>query len=686
MPPPSANLPSESQVRNTALERLRTGSNPFASQVMSVGTAEESLQVSVSEFAANQLSDLLYIIGTYREGRPETRVYPLLGDRGSGKTHLAYVLLAELRRKATEAGEETMVVVVDRLSTGMDSIDYLLWQIVNHLLASKGDGERMLGVIAGRLTGRLLSEALRQLAPPQRVELIPPRGWWDRWRLRMGSASRVRTRQERIEQVIQTCESKNPPPEQIRQACQEAFLPLGRAVKVIEEYLERTESKDVLGWFRKELYVRLAKFALLEDREPFEELHGGEYEKAPSHVAKAGSLSHRLLDTWLSLLTALSIPVLVLFDQLEDYLRSADSEQENINRRFFTNAMALFINELKHVCILIFAEQSFWFDLLNRAEAYAAERLSQPFPLPGRPAKPYIQMPETVPSAVLPQLIQERVRYTFPDLNWTGLPPIFPFKKADLEPTQKEPSIRLCLRKLAKRYDEIVYETPRPPDKLLLTLTKLWKEHIEVAGKRYGTEMVFPVAFIPEVQNALQGWLECLEQNQITGSSPWRKVEILTEPMKQPYGNLIVIRYDKSHLPGIGIAAWLGKKSAQPFDLRQRIGFFNLNPRPIRTLVLLRADGEDALVGQTRGIYEDAIEAKRDIRIQSYEAEDLHGLMAFAGWRQAALVEVEEEKENNPEAEAIFRQFLADRSRKLLDWIDSWRQPVAAPNSKERSQ
>jgi hypothetical protein len=180
-----------------------------------------------------------------------------------------------------------MVVVVERLSTGMDSIDYLLWQIVNHLLAQKGDGERMLGVVAGQLTGRLLSEALRQLAPPQRVELIPPKGWWDRLRLRLGSAHRTRARQEGIERVIQVCESRSPTPAELREGCQSATLPPTTAVKVIEQYLERSESKNVFGWFRKQLYARLAKFALLDDREPFEEFHRGDYEEAPAYLISA---------------------------------------------------------------------------------------------------------------------------------------------------------------------------------------------------------------------------------------------------------------------------------------------------------------------------------------------------------------------------------------------------------------
>jgi hypothetical protein len=355
MPTPPVQMskvPAESDLRSAALGRLREGSNPFAAQVAAVGTADESLHAGVAEFTHNQFSELLEIISTYRQGRPATRVYALLGERGSGKTHLLYTLRGELRQRAHESGDETILVVVDRLSTGMDPIDYLLWQIVNHLLAKKGDGERLLGAIAARLAGRLLAETLRHLGPHQRVGLIPPKGLWDRLRLRMGSASRVQSRLDGIEGLIQTCDRRNLAPEELKQACKSAGVPTAAALGLIDQHLERSESKDVFGWFRKQLYGCLAKLALLRDREPFEELHAGDYEAAPANVSNAGNLSRKLLDTWIELLAALNIPVVVVFDQLEDYLRSADPEQENINRRYFTGAAALFINELKHVCLL----------------------------------------------------------------------------------------------------------------------------------------------------------------------------------------------------------------------------------------------------------------------------------------------------------------------------------------------
>src|SRR3954454_21750587 len=117
-PNQTGNQPHAPDPNVAALQHLRVGKNPFAVQVATVGTAEESVRTGVPEFTANQFGELLDIIGTYREDRPATRAYPLLGDRGAGKTHLLYTLRTELQKRALQSGEETMLVVVDRLSAG----------------------------------------------------------------------------------------------------------------------------------------------------------------------------------------------------------------------------------------------------------------------------------------------------------------------------------------------------------------------------------------------------------------------------------------------------------------------------------------------------------------------------------------------------------------------------------------
>ncbi|QDU19991.1 hypothetical protein [Urbifossiella limnaea] len=669
-----------------ALDRLRQGVNPFASQVTTVGTAEESLLSGVPAFAAPQLAELLEVIGQYRAGTATTRAYPVIGDRGAGKTHLFHTLRAELRRQAAEAGDETLLVVVDRLSPGMDAIDYLLWQIVNHFLAHRGDGGRLLGDIAGRLTARLLGEALRQLAPHQRAELTPAGGFWSK--LGIGGGAQTQARLDAVEKLVQACGVKHPTPDMIRGAVDEARIKPETALGVVVQHLDRTESKDVVGWLRKELYGRLALVVLLDDREPFQDLHQGDIEDAPANVKNAGNLGRRLLETWLELLANLSIPVVVVFDQLEDYVNSPDKEQERMNKAFFSDSTAKFINELRNVCLLIFAELGFWQDLLNNAEGYVRERLTQPFILPGRPSKSALYMPVKAEPGVVVELIRQRLRVHYSDLDLTGLDDTFPFDAKDVKKFAAEPSIRLCLRAMGKRYDDIVHKpapigpgptlppTPPPPRDLKRVLAELWKDMLVRAERDIENEESVGTPFIPKVQNALDGWLQCLHQHRLTGSGAWQKVELVTNTKLGAYGYLTVIRTDGPNKPGLGIAAWLGQAKGQPYDLRQRLTYFKLNPCPINRLVLLRQDGEAALKGQaTKDAYEKAEKEGRDVRVVPYEPRHLHALMAFTPWLQAASAEVAGAKETDTAADTAFRDYLAELSRELLGWIDAWRLP-----------
>jgi hypothetical protein len=325
--------------------------------------------------------------------------------------------------------------------------------------------------------------------------------------------------------------------------------------------------------------------------------------------------------------------------------------------------------------------------LLNYAEPFARERLTQPFTLPGRPARHHLTMPDRVAPALVEKLVTRRLLVRFPDLDLTGLPPAFPFYPADVEGFSNERTIRQCLRAMARRYDEILY--PKRPDRTTATATPadlktrlkaLWRDKLAASERLCETERSVGAAFIPEVQNAIDGWLQCLHRMGLTGSGPWHKVDLVTDTKKGQYGYLGVIRTDGRNAPGIGVAAWLGQSKGQPYDLKQRVGFFKANPCPIKTLVMLRADGESALKGpQTKEAYEGAIAAKRDVRIQPYEPRHLHALMAFTQWYQAAAPEVQSAKEAGVDGDAALREFLSELSKELLGWIDNWRQPRVTP-------
>ena len=174
---------------------------------------------------------------------------------------------------------------------------------------------------------------------------------------------------------------------------------------------------------------------------------------------------------------------------------------------------------------------------------------------------------------------------------------------------------------------------------------------------------------------ALDGWLQHLHSNNLTGAGPWAKVDVVTKPERQQYGYLTVIRLEENK-PGVGVAAWLGHKAPKHGNLVKTLEYFKDNPCPVKTLVLLRGDGEDALGGMSGETYAKARKQGRDVRVVKYDTGFFHALMGFSGWYQAAQQEVEAVRREGVDGSPVFCAFLADKSRPLVAWIDEWRQPA----------
>src|SRR5262249_9413734 len=147
-------------------------------------------------------------------------------------------------------------------------------------------------------------------------------------------------------------------------------------------------------------------------------------------------------------------------------------------------------------------------------------------------------------------------------------------------------------------------------------------------------------ALIPEVQTAVDRWLTYLAGQGIAGGSPWARVEMIQEIGLGPYGYLNVVRCGGPDVPGVGIAAWLAEGSGRPVEFQKRLRFFDRVPCPIRTLVLFRRDGEEALAGVTGEKYAAALRDGRDVRVQRYEPRDMEAVLAFPRWLQAIRPDV----------------------------------------------
>ena len=125
-------------------------------------------------------------------------------------------------------------------------------------------------------------------------------------------------------------------------------------------------------------------------------------------------------------------------------------------------------------------------------------------------------MPENVGRPILVQLIQRRVRSALPDFDVTGLPEVFPFGEEHLRQAEREPTIRIVLRDLSNKFNEIVfgpadhYKIVSPHEELRKRLQDRWDAELIAAKKLIESEFQTRPSLIPEVQTSLDRWLTFL--------------------------------------------------------------------------------------------------------------------------------------------------------------------------------
>src|SRR5579885_877822 len=125
-----------------ALEVLRREGNPFRNYV--------------PELFATEREQLLGVVDLYRyDTHMHSEVVPVLGNKGSGKTHLLFSI-----KHGGDAARQ-LLVTPGVYQKDTDFLEYLLFQIIDTLLSGgEQKGTRPLEFVGEQLTRRLLAKAL----------------------------------------------------------------------------------------------------------------------------------------------------------------------------------------------------------------------------------------------------------------------------------------------------------------------------------------------------------------------------------------------------------------------------------------------------------------------------------------------------------------------------------------------
>src|SRR6059058_1104425 len=147
-----------------ALEVLRRAGNPFRDYFARNPDDEVCARYHVPELFAREREQLLGVVDLYRYApATHSEVVPVLGNKGSGKTHLLHSI------KHGPEGAWQLLVSPGTYQRDTEFLEYLLFQVIDTLLGGgKQKGCRPLEYVGEELVGGLLTKAVGALTAAER--------------------------------------------------------------------------------------------------------------------------------------------------------------------------------------------------------------------------------------------------------------------------------------------------------------------------------------------------------------------------------------------------------------------------------------------------------------------------------------------------------------------------------------
>src|SRR5436305_2191200 len=163
-----------------ALEVLRRAGNTFRNYFARNPDDEVCARYHVPELFAKEREQLLGVVDLYRyTPTTHSEVVPVLGNKGSGKTHLLHSI------KHGPEGAWQLLVTPGTYQRDTDFLEYLLFQLIDTLLGGgRQKTARPLEYVGEMLVRGLLRNVLETLPPAERLELFPAPGlgrWARAW-------------------------------------------------------------------------------------------------------------------------------------------------------------------------------------------------------------------------------------------------------------------------------------------------------------------------------------------------------------------------------------------------------------------------------------------------------------------------------------------------------------------------
>ncbi len=676
-------------VSERALEALRRAGNPFRNYFARNPDDEVCALYHVPELFARERELLLSVVNLYRTTpNMHSEVVPVLGNKGSGKTHLLHSI------KHGTGGAWQLLVTPGTYQRDTEFLEYLLFQVIDTLLGGgKQKNTRPLDYVGDRLVRGLMIKALNGLTPAQRLELFPPSGL-GRWAMRLGLGGGQA--QERTQWLLGQLAPQATLPLQttaLRRCCEESGLTMEQACDLVCKYVERTEAHNTAGLMRRSILMGFSRAIFLKDEADlatfltygFAEL---DFQVRPSRQ----DLVLALFKALTGVLRDLRVPVVVAFDQLEDLLLARRSDDVHRTAEAFFAGIVQAMHHLDGISFLIFAERGLWNRFVPSLDGYIQDRLNNPVHLPDYGTINALRL-ESPPAELVRSIVEARLRpllQSSPEL--ADLPPLFPFTEEQIERVARtEPTLRDMLQQFRHQFDHVIYgsasvrttgETaarllqdpvldlppevkavsvlqapspgdgqdapmvlsaedlpgspeaavPDPVDTPRLALPDLWDQEVRSARRKLEPEGALTGA-TRELQMGLGAFLQiCHEHGVKVG--PWRLSHVVGEWTfgdHPTYGVITIAHWVcRDGQPWkVGIGLFLGRGNAKPKDLGIKLAALEVEPAVVDHLILLRPEDDLALTGRSKSIWQEAERSGRHARLEPVTLDAFAALYAF---------------------------------------------------------
>jgi hypothetical protein len=712
-----------------ALELLRRTGNPFRNYFARNPDDEVCALYHVPELFAREREQLLSVVDLYRyTPTTHSEVVPVLGSKGSGKTHLLHSI------KHGPDGAWQLLVTPGTYQRDSDFLEYLLFQLIDTLLGGgKQKNTRPLEYIGEQLVRDLLRNALTQLSASERLDLFPAPGL-GRWARRLGLGGSQA--QERTQWLIDTLSRPCTVPFQaggLLRDCGEAGIETAKVVDLVSAHIARTEKHDAAGLMRRHILDGLARAVLLHDESELAGFLTYGFAELDFHVRPTRQdLVLALFKSIMQVLQELRIPVVVAFDQLEDLLLARRTDDGHRTAESFFAGIVQTMHHLDGISILVFAERGLWNRFVPSLDGYIQDRLNNPIHLPNHGTLKTLRL-EAPPLDLVRCIVEARLRPALEKLSdFADLSPVFPFTVEQIALVARtEPTLRDMLQQFRHQFDRVVYhseddkgtrrqgdkgteesattaedrlqdipdlpqevksvvvvESPTPAptspsDNLQdapssesdvtlspchpVTLSSLWDQELRAARRKLEPEGALTGA-TREVQSGLGAFLQlCHEHGVKVG--PWRLHHVVGEWSfgdHPTYGVLSIAHWVcKDGQPWkVGVGLFLGRGPAKPRDLSTKLAALDVEPSVIDHLILLRPEDDLSLSGKSKSLWQEAERRGRHARL---EPVSLDGFAALSALPRFVLSLTEALPEGQPLPNLA--DLLQDKCEKLLEQV-----------------